>query len=79
MADELNAENTLDFLHDEGYDRKFNPQNLDHSGMIFCGGRASESLDGLWHFSLDLFDSGLRQKWFLDRRHDESAEAVLRR
>ena len=30
------------------------------------GGRKLQALDGPWHFTLDLFDEGLRQKWFAD-------------
>jgi beta-glucuronidase len=51
------------FLHDEDYDRRYNPQNLNHAGMLFVGGRASESLNGTWRVCLDPFDTGLRQNW----------------
>jgi beta-glucuronidase len=51
------------FLHDEGYDGRYNPRNLNHAGMIFVGGRAPESLNGLWRVCLDPFDTGLRQNW----------------
>jgi beta-glucuronidase len=58
------ADNALQALHDEDYDVSFNTQSLNHAGMIFMGGRASESLDGDWTFCVDLLDTGLRQKWF---------------
>ena len=58
------AENALQALHDEDYDRPFNPQNLNHTTMIFMGGRDQVSLDGDWNFCVDLLDTGLRQKWF---------------
>jgi beta-glucuronidase len=51
------------FLHDEAYDRPYNPQNLNHTGMVFVGGRAAESLNGTWRVCLDPFDTGLRQNW----------------
>jgi len=51
------------FLHDENYDRQYNPQNLSHAGMVFVGGRARESLNGVWRVCLDPFDTGLRQNW----------------
>jgi len=51
------------FLHDEDYDRRFNPQNLNQAGMLFVGGRSGESLNGLWRVCLDPFDTGLRQGW----------------
>ncbi len=58
------ADNALQALHDEDYDVPFNTQSLNHDGLIFMGGRASESLDGDWTFCVDLLDTGLRQKWF---------------
>ncbi|WP_421980641.1 glycoside hydrolase family 2 protein [Roseibium sp.] len=58
------AENALQALHDEDYDLPFNTQSLNHNGLIFMGGRASESLNGNWNFCVDLLDTGLRQKWF---------------
>nr|WP_272213633.1 sugar-binding domain-containing protein [Marinicella sp. W31]MDC2879594.1 hypothetical protein [Marinicella sp. W31] len=58
------AENALQALHDEDYDRPFNPQNLNHTTMIFMGDREQTSLDGDWNFCVDLLDTGLRQKWF---------------
>ena len=58
------AENALQALHDEEYDLPFNTQSLNHEGLIFMGGRASESLNGDWTFCVDLLDTGLRQKWF---------------
>ncbi|TPW32130.1 glycoside hydrolase family 2 [Martelella alba] len=58
------AENALQALHDEDYDRPFNLQNLNNETMIFMGGRDAISLDGDWNFCVDLLDTGLRQKWF---------------
>ena len=39
---------------------------LEHDTLIGIGGRHIESLDGDWHFTLDIFDEGLRQKWYAD-------------
>lgn len=58
------AENALQALHDEDYDRPYNTQALNHETMIFVGGRTPVSLDGAWNFCVDLLDTGLRQKWF---------------
>ncbi|MDD9745484.1 MULTISPECIES: glycoside hydrolase family 2 protein [Marinovum] len=58
------AENALQCLHDEDYDRPFNTQNLNADTLIFSGGRQGRSLDGEWYFCVDLLDTGLRQKWF---------------
>lgn len=58
------AGNAVTFLHDEDYaDRLIKPR-LDHRCWINPGGRPMQSLDGDWAFTLDLFDTGLRQRWF---------------
>ena len=58
------AENAINSLHDEQYDVPFNLQNLNHTGMVFMGGRETESLNGYWNFVVDLLDTGLRQRWY---------------
>lgn len=58
------AENALQALHDEDYDRPFNTQSLNAETLIFTGGRSGRSLGGDWNFCVDLLDTGLRQKWF---------------
>ncbi|MGI9510019.1 MAG: glycoside hydrolase family 2 protein, partial [Geminicoccaceae bacterium] len=60
------ASNELDLLHDEDYGRPFDPRNLDHAGMVFSRNRSRRSLDGTWTFTLDRFDTGLRQHWYRD-------------
>ena len=53
-------------LHDEDYGRATNQPFITHTSLVAVGGRPTESLDGAWHFTLDLFDEGLRQKWYTD-------------
>ncbi|MDH3661222.1 MAG: glycoside hydrolase family 2 [Alphaproteobacteria bacterium] len=60
------ASNALDLLHNEAYDRPFNPQNLGHDGLVFVRNRERHSLNGRWAFTLDRFDTGLRQHWYRD-------------
>ncbi len=60
------ATNKLDLLHDEDYDLPFNLQNLNHTGMVFSRNRARTSLNGTWTFTVDRFDTGLRQHWYRD-------------
>ncbi|PVZ88961.1 glycoside hydrolase family 2 [Serratia sp. S1B] len=59
------AENAVECLHNEQYDTPYNVQNLNYQNLLFSGGRERESLSGEWRFTLDLHDTGLRQKWFL--------------
>lgn len=51
-------------LHDEGYAAPFERQLLRHDTLVSVAGRDTESLAGPWRFTLDLFDEGLRQKWY---------------
>jgi beta-glucuronidase len=53
-------------LHDEAYLQPYEQPSLTHAESVAMGGRGSVSLDGAWNFTLDLFDEGLRQKWFAD-------------
>ncbi|MEM8951167.1 MAG: glycoside hydrolase family 2 TIM barrel-domain containing protein [Pseudomonadota bacterium] len=60
------ASNAQEPLHNEAYDQPFNLQNLNHGGMIFARNRERKSLNGSWTFTLDRFDTGLRQHWYRD-------------
>lgn len=51
-------------LHDEGYLTAYEQPRLTASSLVSLADRARTCLDGPWHFTLDLFDEGLRQKWF---------------
>ena len=53
-------------IHDEGYQAAFAAPRVDHRSMVFMGDRRRHSLNGAWRFVLDLFDQGLRQRWFAD-------------
>lgn len=52
-------------LHNEGYLSAYNEPRFEASTLVVMGDRPSTSLAGEWRFTLDLFDEGLRQKWFL--------------
>ena len=53
-------------LHDEAYAHPYEQPEFTHLAMVAMGGRSTTSLAGDWNFTLDLFDEGLRQKWFAD-------------
>lgn len=59
------AENALQCLHDEAYDRPFDTRTLSHEQWLFTGGRSAVSLSGPWRFCVDPCDTGLRQRWYL--------------
>ncbi len=53
-------------LHDEGYLAAYAAPRAYHLSMVFMGDRRRHALNGSWHFTLDLYDVGLRQRWFAD-------------
>lgn len=53
-------------LHDEAYTRYTSAPTIGAESLVDWSMRAHQPLDGPWHFTLDLFDEGLRQKWFED-------------
>lgn len=60
------TEDPFAHLHDEGYARAYATPRATHADAVHMGGRATISLDGPWHVTPDLFDEGLRQRWFAE-------------
>ncbi len=53
-------------LHDEGYANAYAKRRVGADDLISVAGRKLQSLDGDWDFVLDLYDEGLRQKWYAE-------------
>ena len=53
-------------LHDEDYAAATNQPRITADTLTPIAGRPHQALDGPWFFTLDLFDEGLRQKWYGD-------------
>jgi beta-glucuronidase len=62
MAD--GAEDPFAHLHDEAYAAPLERFRRGHRDLISLAGRDAETLCGDWLMTLDLFDEGLRQKWY---------------
>ena len=60
------TEDPFAHLHDEAYLNAYAGNRATHADAIHMGGRARIPLAGPWHFTPDLFDEGLRQRWFQD-------------
>jgi beta-glucuronidase len=60
------TEDPFAHLHDEGYDRPYREPRATWRDAVHTGGRETIGLDGNWHVTPDLFDEGLRQRWFAD-------------
>lgn len=65
-------------LHDEGYAQAYAHPRATHVDAVHTGGRDAISLDGPWHVTPDLFDEGLRQRWFADDEAPSSQWATPR-
>ncbi len=60
------VEDPFAHLHDEDYHARYNAPVLGHEGLIYSSGRPVLSLDGEWLCTIDPFDEGLRQEWFVE-------------
>ncbi len=58
------ADDPFAHLHDEDYARPFEANRATAATLVTMAGRDVRSLDGEWRMTLDLFDEGLRQRWF---------------
>lgn len=63
------TEDPFAHLHNESYADAFVGRRATHRDAVHMGGRRTIPLDGPWHFTPDLFDEGLRQRW-----HEDSAD-----
>ncbi len=64
MTRSNHADDPFAHLHDETYADAFARRRTGHAQRVAMGGRKRESLNGQWTFTLDLFDEGLRQRWY---------------
>ena len=64
------ADNLIEHIHSETYEARYNLQNLNHTTMICVAGRPREQLNGIWHFTVDPYDTGLRDPWYKPYRTD---------
>ena len=44
--------------------------------MFFTGGRKRESLNGLWHYAIDQYETCIRQHWFEERYFDAAGNSM---
>ena len=53
------------------YDSPYRIPFTTSESMLFTGGRQAEKLDGVWNFSVDVFDTFFRKKFFTEEAVDE--------
>ena len=51
----------------EDYLGEYEGRDATAADMIFTGGREKESLNGLWHYAIDQYETCIRQHWFEER------------
>jgi beta-glucuronidase len=60
----MTADDPFHHLHDEGYAAAYAEPRATAASFVPALGRDVVSLEGEWRFTPDLFDEGLRQRWF---------------
>lgn len=68
--------NFVDNIHNDSYKDAYEAPVIQASSWIFREGRAEESLDGLWNFTVDQYDNCLRAKWYLEQEYHEEGRKV---
>jgi beta-glucuronidase len=67
----------LSHIHDEGYMDPYRTQPATADSLITTDrGGATESLDGVWSFCADPYDTAVRAKWFEVPLRDESGALI---
>lgn len=63
-------------IHDEAYRDPFYRIQVSADSWVCDHGGASESLNGVWNYAVDQYDTCLRARWFAERTHDESGRSL---
>lgn len=66
----------LSDIHLEDYTGQYEGKYADKDTMIFVEGREKESLNGMWHYAVDPYDTCLRQKWFEEHYFDQNGYSL---
>lgn len=64
-------ENSSD-INLEDYLGEYEDKQATVEDLIFDRSRKKESLDGLWHYAVDQYDTCIRQHWFVERYTDQN-------
>ena len=66
----------LSDIHLEDYAGEYETPKATFRDLVFTGLRNIVSLNGLWHYAVDQYDTCLRQKWFLERYSDNQGNTL---
>ncbi len=59
-------------IHEKNYTDIYEEKKATAQTMIYDGLRQRQSLDGLWHYGVDQYDTCLRSKWYEENYYDEN-------
>ncbi len=59
-------------IHITQYSDGYEERKATAQTMIYEGMRQRQSLDGLWHYGIDQYDTCLRSKWYEEQYYDEN-------
>nr|MCR5106641.1 glycoside hydrolase family 2 [Lachnospiraceae bacterium] len=59
-------------IHLEDYTQEYDIPLSDNGTMIYDNLRQRESLNGIWNYAVDQYDTCIRQKWYLEKYYDEN-------
>lgn len=60
----------------ENYEREFFDKMITADTMVFDRNRSKESLNGSWNYTVDQYDTCLRQRWFDEIYYDEEGNTL---
>ena len=58
-------------IHLEDYAGEYEGEKAVCRDLVSDSGRGKMTLNGVWHYAVDQYDTCLRQKWFLEKYRDE--------
>ena len=71
MKERIEGRNFQADIHDRNYGAIYEEKKATADTMIYEGLRETQSLDGLWSYEVDQYDTCLRAKWYQEKYFDE--------
>lgn len=65
-----------EYLFELDYDKPYQKQCIKTENHIHLDGRRTESLNGDWNFTIDVYDTFYRKKFFEEKIHDEEGNEI---
>ena len=72
IKNQTEAANFKTEIHEQDYTAIYEAKKATSESMIYEGLRETQSLDGLWSYGIDQYDTCLRAKWYEEQYFDEN-------